>query len=393
MKILFVADVLPDPDSGAAGTEYQTIKALRASGHEVDTIWSSDLSHSIKHGNLHYLLEQPRAYRSAIAARMQCGDYDVVHANQSAAYLAARSHRKLGARAVFVCRSHGFELRAMETLAQWSEKLGIEQRSFPRSLPGHLIDAGIARSCRLAARYADGHIVSCTEDRDFLINRFGVPAEQVRCIAQAAPDTYLDLPKPMTPERVRRLLMVGPAKLWKGVHILAEAWNRLAETHQELKLTWVCSDQDWAEAEALFSPAAKQQISRVQPLAQDALMALYDTHGLFLFPSLFEGFGKAPLEAMARGLCVIASDTGGMRDVISSGHDGILFETGSASQLGSAIVELCSNDDKACRMAASARESAMHYSWGRVAAETVAFYESLIEGKQRQVGSRGRVAG
>ncbi|PIW49971.1 MAG: hypothetical protein COW18_04525 [Zetaproteobacteria bacterium CG12_big_fil_rev_8_21_14_0_65_54_13] len=388
MKILFVADVPPDPDSGAAGTEYQTIRALRAAGHEVDTLWSSDLSHRITHGNLHYLLEQPRAYRSAIAACMKECDYDVVHANQSAAYLAARGHQKREGRAVFVCRSHGFELRAIETLAHWSKKLGVEQRRFPRSLPGYLIDAGIARSCRLAARYADGHIISCTEDRDFLINRFAVPAEQVACIAQAAPDSYLQEPKAMHAGRSRRLLMVGPARLWKGVHILAQAWNRLAERDAELNLTWVCSDQDWAEAESLFSPAAKQQITRIQPLPQDALMALYDTHGVFLFPSLFEGFGKAPLEAMARGLCVIASDTGGMRDLIDSGRNGLLFETGSASQLESAIAELCSNEDRACRMGASARESAMHYSWGRVASETVAFYQKLIERKQRQ-----RVAG
>ncbi|EAU54512.1 glycosyltransferase family 4 protein [Mariprofundus ferrooxydans] len=384
MKILFVADVLPDPDSGAAGTEYQTIQALRAAGHEVDALWSSDLSHRISHGNLHYLLEQPRAYRSAIASRIDACDYDVLHVNQSAAYLAARNHRKRQSRAVFVCRSHGFELRAIETLAHWSKKLGIEQRSFPRSLPGHLIDAGIARSCRLAARYADGHIVSCTEDRDFLINRFAVPTGQIACIAQAAPDSYLQDPKAMSIERSQRLLMVGPARLWKGVHILAEAWNRLVETHDALKLTWVCSDQDWAEAEALFSPVAKQKVSRVQPLAQDALMALYDSHGIFLFPSLFEGFGKAPLEAMARGLCVIASDTGGMRDLINSGRNGILFETGNAGQLESAIAELCSDDDKVRRMGASARESAMHYSWERVAAETVAFYQALIERKQQK---------
>ena len=45
----------------------------------------------------------------------------------------------------------------------------------------------------------------------------------------------------------------------------------------------------------------------------------------FLYSSLFEGFGKVALEAMARGLCVIASDVGSMRDVIHSGQDGVLI--------------------------------------------------------------------
>ena len=196
----------------------------------------------------------------------------------------------------------------------------------------------------------------------------------------------------MSEKRMGKLLMVGPAKLWKGVHILTQAWNTLASEKPEIRLTWVCSDEERIEAEQLFSEQSKHRISFVQPVSQDALMELYDSHGIFLFPSLFEGFGKAPLEAMSRGLCVIASDTGGMRDVIKSGEDGILFETGNAARLEAAIVELCSDTDRACRMGRSARKKAMQYSWERVAAETVAFYRRLIERKQRQAASRVKMA-
>lgn len=385
MKMLFISDVHENPDSGAAGTEYQTIKALRNLGHEVDAVWSSGLPHKISHGNLHFLLEQPRAYRQVVESHLAQCDYDVIHVNQSAAYHAASYYQKLGCKGVFVCRSHGVELRANECLKAWSGKLGIQQRGFPKSLPGYLIDSGISRACRLAAKYSDGYIVSCTEDRDFLINRFDVSGERVACIAQAVPDTYLKSPKPMTEYRMQKLLMVGPPKLWKGVHILADAWSQLSRGNPCLSLTWVCSENEWGEAKALLPRQALESVSFVNLVSQQALIELYDSHGIFLFPSLFEGFGKAPLEAMSRALCVIASDTGGMRDVINTRVDGVLFEAGNANQLVAAIKEVCSNYDVACAMSDAARETALQYSWGRVADETVMFYEKLINLKQRNL--------
>ncbi len=48
MKILFAANVSPDPNSGAAGTEFQTIAGLRRLRHEVDEIWAEELGRRIK---------------------------------------------------------------------------------------------------------------------------------------------------------------------------------------------------------------------------------------------------------------------------------------------------------------------------------------------------------
>ena len=47
LRVLIVSDVDPNPNSGAAGTEFQTVKALEALGHSVDVIWRQDLSHFI----------------------------------------------------------------------------------------------------------------------------------------------------------------------------------------------------------------------------------------------------------------------------------------------------------------------------------------------------------
>src|SRR2546422_10188317 len=111
MKILFMANVSPSPNSGAAGTEFQTAKALRELGHTVDDVWTDELSHHLGHFNLYNLLELPLSYRKALRRQLQSRKYDVVHVNQPHGYLAAKALRTLDTQAIFVHRSHGLEGR------------------------------------------------------------------------------------------------------------------------------------------------------------------------------------------------------------------------------------------------------------------------------------------
>lgn len=95
MKILFMADVKPDPNSGAAGTEVQTLKELEKLNVKIDSVWSKDLSHYIEHGNLHYLLELPISLRSQLKKRLGYRQYDVIHVNQPHGFLAAKEIKKI----------------------------------------------------------------------------------------------------------------------------------------------------------------------------------------------------------------------------------------------------------------------------------------------------------
>src|SRR5436190_5175442 len=111
-----MADTPADPNRGAAGTEVQTMLALRKLGHDVDAIWSDRLGRRIGHGNLHLLLELPRTYEHAALEALRQKTYDVVHVNQPHGFRAARAVRRQSPRSVFVHRSHGFELNVEDTL-------------------------------------------------------------------------------------------------------------------------------------------------------------------------------------------------------------------------------------------------------------------------------------
>jgi glycosyltransferase involved in cell wall biosynthesis len=370
MRVLMMADTPEDPNRGAAGTEVRTAHALRALGHEVDALWAADLGRRIEHGNLHLLLELPRTYERAAVRALRDRRYDVVHVNQPHGFRAARAVHRLSPRTVFVHRSHGLELNVEETLAPWRAKLG-EERPRPRRLASSVLAHALARHSYAIAGEADGHIVSSTLDGNFLAERLRVERAKIAVIPQAAPDDYLHAPAPpMTAGRFARVLHVAQFAFFKAPMIAARAIERLP-----MPVTWVCDRGHHASIRAMLTEEANARLELLHWTSQDELRAIYDAHGFFLFPSFFEGFGKAFLEAMSRGLVVVASDVGGMHDIIRHGENGILVPPGDAAALADAVAAI--DLERARTIGAAAAQTAREHTWARVARETAAFYESL----------------
>jgi glycosyltransferase involved in cell wall biosynthesis len=383
MRILFMADVAPNPYSGAAGTEFQTIVALRALGHEVDDIWSDTLGRRIAHGNLHYALELPRAYRREMLRALRKRNYDVVHVNQPHGWLAAEAFQRSGFPGVFVHRSHGLEPHVGEVIGHWQKSFGTSPRRSWRALVGAPLHGALALHPPRIARWADGHIVSSTADGAYLSERFRVDPARIAVIAQAAPDQYLrNEALRMDSERLGRVLHVAQFAFFKAPMITAAAMDRLAEANRQVQFTWVCNRASEGAIRALMSPETNERLNVLDWTTQDALRDIYDQHGIFLFPSFFEGFGKAFLEAMSRGLCVVASDAGGMHDVIENGRTGLLVPPGDTAAVVAAVRSLLDDPERARQMSAAAAVSARAYTWQRVAVETAAFYQRLREGKR-----------
>jgi glycosyltransferase involved in cell wall biosynthesis len=384
MKILFLADVTPTPNSGAAGTELQTIAELKRLGCKVDEVWADDLPHRIQHGNLHYLLELPMAYKKVVKQKFRDNDYDVIHANQPHGYLAARYASECLSQAVFVHRSHGFEPRAKRELGKWRERFDEgESRSYSRALASDVLAKLLDYNNTSIARWADGHIVSASECRDFLANEHKVPADRIAVIPQAAPDRYVSSQAAdLDGERLRNVLYVGQYAFFKAPMVVAGVLNRLVDADVNLRFTWVCSAQHHGAAGELLSERARPRVEFLPWLSQEELMKVYDAHGIFLFPSFFEGFGKAFMEAMARGLCVVAADNGGMRDVIVHGVNGLKCETGDLAALANACLELLRNPRKAKSISRNAVATAHSHTWAKVADETLNFYHHLARRKR-----------
>ena len=108
-------------------------------------------------------------------------------------------------------------------------------------------------------------------------------------------------------------------------------------------------------------------------------------------PSLGEGFGMVALEAMERGRAVVASDVGGLPEIVAAGETGLLVPPGDVDALAAGIVELAGDLDRARTFGAAGRRRALeHFSQERCTERTEELYRSaLLRQRKSRIRSRG----
>jgi glycosyltransferase involved in cell wall biosynthesis len=194
-------------------------------------------------------------------------------------------------------------------------------------------------------------VVAASEELAAAARRLG--ARNVRVIPGG-----IDLPpEPGPPAEPPHLLYVGRLAPEKGVRQLAEA------TVGGLPLE-VAGD---GPLRALL-PQARGVVPR------DGLPALYAAAAAVVVPSLREGFGMACLEAMAHGRPVVASDTGGLRDLVVDGETGLLVPPGDVPALRAALERILADPELRARLGAAAYERAQLFAWPAIAERLVALY-------------------
>ena len=103
------------------------------------------------------------------------------------------------------------------------------------------------------------------------------------------------------------------------------------------------------------------------------LPALYCGADLFVYPSLYEGFGLPPLEAMACGTPVITSNTSSLPEVV--GDAAILIDPFDIDGLTQAMFDVLSDGELQKRLSASGQDQARLFSWEETARQTLAIYQ------------------
>jgi len=111
----------------------------------------------------------------------------------------------------------------------------------------------------------------------------------------------------------------------------------------------------------------------------DQVAQLLNVADLFLLPSSTESFGLVALEAMASAVPVIASDVGGIPEVVEHGVTGYLAPVGDVDQMAAYAVELLRDEDLRCRFGAAARERARSsFSYELIVPQYESLYEHLL---------------
>ncbi|MHB1344380.1 MAG: glycosyltransferase family 4 protein [Thermoleophilia bacterium] len=174
------------------------------------------------------------------------------------------------------------------------------------------------------------------------------------------------------------VLWVGAFKPHKDVPTALAAHRRLPpEVRDRHPLVLVGDDQTAAgrmvRSELLGSPAELgRQVHLLGRVAPADLPPLFKGAGVFVFPSLIEGFGLPPLEAMAYGVPVVSSRAAPMPEVL--GDAASYFAPGNAEDLAARLLRVLANPAATAHLRARGAARARRYSWERAAAGTVAAY-------------------
>ncbi len=232
----------------------------------------------------------------------------------------------------------------------------------------------------LAKRVASVATVS-QFSRERLTGYLGIPEDRIHVLGNAAGEAFLpatdrDANTPPT------ILCVGSLDPRKNFNRLVEAWIRLSESDRlpadaQLKIIGSAKPTNFSSVEAKDFPG----ISWLGRVSDEELVKQYQSATAFVFPSLYEGFGIPPLEAMACGCPVLLSNAASLPEVggaefngqTGDGSEGaaLYFDPLSVNEMAESLVRIFESDTaRLSQMSRNAIAHASLFSWDRVADRT-----------------------
>lgn len=170
-----------------------------------------------------------------------------------------------------------------------------------------------------------------------------------------------------------RLLTVSRLIPRKGIRYLILAMKAIARERKDAALTIVGDGPELGRLKRLAdSLGISSKVIFLGYVSHGSLPAVYRKADIFILPSLHEGMSNTVLEAMASGLPVVTTDTGGTKELISG--NGIVVTKKSADDLSKAILAILSDRKMMAWLGTRSREIALRYSWGRIAGQYLDLY-------------------
>src|SRR5947209_10562403 len=252
------------------------------------------------------------------------------------------------------------------------------------------------RMVRATARKAD-HITTVSEfSAADIARRFGVPREKISVSYLAASEEFHPRDKQACQEHLARryqldfpfILYIGRIQARKNLPRLVEAYSRLRQRGISAKLVLV-GRKDW-QAEKLVEKIQELNLqdSVIFPgyVSADDLPLFYNAAELFVFPSVFEGFGLPVLESMASGIPTITSFGSSLEEVAGAGA--LLVDPMNVLSIADAMQKVLGNAKLQQQLVKRGLRRAAEFSVQKFAAKLLEVYESLGANGDKQHISR-----
>lgn len=184
----------------------------------------------------------------------------------------------------------------------------------------------------------------------------------------------------------RVILFVGHFGLRKGIPFLIRAMPKILKENPDAVLLCVGGTPEWLGTnlywqylnDLIKKTGITDHVKLVGEVPHHELPQYYSTAEVFAFPSLYEAFGKVIVESMACETPVVASNVGGIPEIIRHNSDGLLVEPGNVEQLAEAINAVLADPNFARQLGKRARQTVEEeFTWRRTAENLNKAYSEL----------------
>lgn len=235
---------------------------------------------------------------------------------------------------------------------------------------------------------ADAIIAVSEHTRRDVVRLMGIPADKICVIYEGVHPSFHPFEQPTELEGVRAryhlparfILFFSTIEPRKNLVTLLDAYAMLLQQNAGTPPLVVAGRKGWLYQETLRhiqTLGLQERVQLTDWIAHDDVPALLNLAQVFVYPSLYEGFGLPPLEAMACGAPVISSNASSLPEVV--GDAGIMVEPRDAGALAGALARVLNDDALRREMRARGLAQAAHFTWERAARETLAVYETVLK--------------
>ena len=196
-------------------------------------------------------------------------------------------------------------------------------------------------------------------------------------------------------EGTQRILFLGRIdEPRKGLEVLLRALPHIFSKLARCEVV-IAGPGDPQQYEEFLDPQWRDRVSFVGAISDEEKRRTLRQVDLYVAPHIGgESFGIVLAEAMAAGTAVVASDLAAFDRVLQSGKSGKLFSVGDAQALGSAVVEVLSDQHRRRMLIEAGNARVMDFDWERVVEDVIAVYEAVhLSGEKVEEDLRGQIVG
>jgi len=225
-------------------------------------------------------------------------------------------------------------------------------------------------------RQAD-HVICVSEyTRKTLLGLYDIAPEKVTVVHLGKPEIATDVSS-WSPEGRPCILYVGPRSGYKNFPRLLDAYAASQRLKRDFRLACFGGGSFTTDEKSAFVKHGITADDVLHLTGDDAaLHTAYRGAALFVYPSLYEGFGLPPLEAMALGAPVACSNTTSIPEIV--GNAGEYFEPADADSMTRAMETVLYSDTRRQELVKAGHERSAGFSWGKCARETLDIYRAIL---------------